>query len=356
MTGREERMMGRRREERDSVVRRPSSVVCHPTSDFRPLTSVLCLLLSASLSSAQTPTNALETWNDGSTAGWKRKDTLNGAAQALANSGSALSVTFAAQTMPVPAVDLVYADAEASQGRFIGDYSGVGAIRFKLYCATCLPAQARVYFQGGTSGNRWYYPLAGLRTGEWVEVVVPLEYGSGWRKGTEPTAEQFEADLVSVAWVGVRLQRNGAIAAQTYGLDDFELEAVGGGEDTGALPAWWVERYFGASGAGSAAAEPGSDPDRDGMNNYAEYAAGTDPTRGESVLTVDGVTTNAAGGLVIQWSSETNRWYTVDRATDLIEGFLGIESNIPGTPPMNVYEDLTATNAGPYFYRIEVRP
>ena len=59
--------------------------------------------------------------------------------------------------------------------------------------------------------------------------------------------------------------------------------------------------------------------------------------------------------IVLKWQSVTNRWYTIERTIDLTTGFMDLESDIPGTPPVNIYWDTTATNKGPYFYKARVR-
>jgi len=59
---------------------------------------------------------------------------------------------------------------------------------------------------------------------------------------------------------------------------------------------------------------------------------------------------------VFSWQSASDRWYTVQAATNLRQVFGPITgaSNIPATYPVNVYTDETA-NVGMKFYRIRVQ-
>jgi hypothetical protein len=38
----------------------------------------------------------------------------------------------------------------------------------------------------------------------------------------------------------------------------------------------------------------------------------------------------------------------------LMGGFSDVEVHIPATAPLNTFQDVTGTGAGPYFYRIQV--
>ncbi len=60
------------------------------------------------------------------------------------------------------------------------------------------------------------------------------------------------------------------------------------------------------------------------------------------------------GGLVIRWSSASNRFYSVVYKTNLLESFLPLTSGIAGTPPVNVYTSEQDTGSSPAYYRIGV--
>ncbi len=346
------------------------SAVCARFFRKALLTCSFCLALAA-VRSYGAITGQAESWDGYSVEGWHREDTLNQNELTLVNPGDYLSIVFPSLSMSKPQVDLIYADEESSSGGFTGDYeaANIVGISFRIYCANVLPAQPRLYFCGAETGNMWYYPLYGLKAGEWVTCFVPLSYGDGWRLSIGPSKEKFLNDIRSVAWIGVRLQRNGSTDEQIYGLDDFVLLTSDEVQyTTDGLPCWWVEKYFDTtltvfSSDETIEAIPdvvyaSLDSDGDGMDNYAEYLAGTDPGSIDSVLQVDmdkpeKKDVTVPQGAVIRWKSVGNRYYGVWRTSDLMEGFMLIESNIPGTPPVNMYEDFTGTNGGPYFYRIK---
>jgi len=102
------------------------------------------------------------------------------------------------------------------------------------------------------------------------------------------------------------------------------------------------------------------DADKDGMNNYAEWRAGTDPHDEHSYLMVESLASIAdsvSEGIRLTCGSVSNRFYRINRASNLVNGrgFSPIATHILATPPVNTYIDTSAsTNTGPFFYAIEV--
>lgn len=98
------------------------------------------------------------------------------------------------------------------------------------------------------------------------------------------------------------------------------------------------------------------DTDTDGMNNYGEWRSDTVPTNVLSVLRM--VSANASPvGANVSWQSVTTRSYWLERATNLGIGlpFEAIATNILGVAGTKTYTDASATNGGPYFYRVGVQ-
>ncbi|MEM7394164.1 MAG: thrombospondin type 3 repeat-containing protein, partial [Verrucomicrobiota bacterium] len=95
--------------------------------------------------------------------------------------------------------------------------------------------------------------------------------------------------------------------------------------------------------------------DGDGMNDGQELLAGTDPLSSGSLLQLLQFEESSNNNMLIQWSSEPGRFYTLERATNLQLQFSPIATNLPATPPVNVHTDVIE-NIKAIFYRIIVRP
>ena len=117
------------------------------------------------------------------------------------------------------------------------------------------------------------------------------------------------------------------------------------------LPVWWVNQSAGGDTNVTATA----DDDGDGMSNLQEYLAGTNPNDSESVFRTELDSKPEGVGVVLKWSSAYyGQKYQVWRCSDLMTGFQLIQGGIPATPPVNSFEDTTATGDGPYYYKIKL--
>jgi hypothetical protein len=139
---------------------------------------------------------------------------------------------------------------------------------------------------------------------------------------------------------------------------DGNPRIVGGAADIGAyenqhpgltLPFFWAQQY-GLSTDGSL------DSDGDGLNNWQEWIAGTDPANAASVLQLASPS-NSVSGVTLTWQSVANVIYFLQRSSDLSSpsAFTSIQSNLVGQTLTTSYTDTTATNGGPYFYRVGVQ-
>jgi hypothetical protein len=85
--------------------------------------------------------------------------------------------------------------------------------------------------------------------------------------------------------------------------------AAPGDLDSDGLSDFWEIQYF-----GDIAATPASDSDRDGISNYHEFLAGTDPTAADSVFRILNVQVANREGrptALIQWEAREGRNYHI---------------------------------------------
>ena len=100
-----------------------------------------------------------------------------------------------------------------------------------------------------------------------------------------------------------------------------------------------------------------ADLDGTAFNVYQDWRAGLNPTNPASVLALYAPSTTTNTGLTVTWQSVNTRSYYLQSSTNLTAApaFITIQSNILGQAGTTSYTDNTATNGGPYFYRVGVQ-
>jgi hypothetical protein len=166
-----------------------------------------------------------------------------------------------------------------------------------------------------------------------------------WPIGADGTGNSLQR-LASVAFADD--PANWQAAAPTPGALNRGAGAVDTDHD--GLPDEWelANGLDPRDGTGNSGAS--GDPDGDGMNNLAEYLAGTSPTDAASSLRLQFQL--GATGLDLWFEAASNHSYTVQRSSELVAGAWEKLLEVPPSPT-NRLQRFSVTFAGTnYFYRL----
>ena len=115
-----------------------------------------------------------------------------------------------------------------------------------------------------------------------------------------------------------------------------------------AIPDSWRLKYFGTAYNLMSAANV--DADGDGVSNWAEYIAGTNPNDPNSRLHLQ---SGSASDLVVRWPTVPNRNYVIEGSTSLIgSSWVPVSTTIPGTGQL--MEFRPTPSGGAQFYRVRL--
>lgn len=144
-----------------------------------------------------------------------------------------------------------------------------------------------------------------------------------------------------------------AIGVQHLGvLKLFALPGAGDSDmDGDGLPDSWELDYFDTLEVLNSI----YDFDGDGLSDYGEYVAGTDPTDPDSLFQLSRFEPQEGAQIEIVWPSASNRQYSVWYSDDTLYNFQLAISNILATPPINTLQLNLSSPASARFYRIEVQ-
>jgi len=119
----------------------------------------------------------------------------------------------------------------------------------------------------------------------------------------------------------------------------------------------WKLHFFGSTT--NAMAMDGADPDGDGVPNWMEYLAGTNPTNAASKLALDYLAPAANGGVpgAFTWLSAPGKSYVIESAASLISpNWTALVSNIAGDGTMKTFPAPAVTAGANQFYRVRLQP
>lgn len=166
------------------------------------------------------------------------------------------------------------------------------------------------YFGMETRGT-WYLRVCDL----WQEEEPGIVYA--WGLGIEPLDDDLNNDGISDTW-------------QAEHWPEFDPDAEG--------PNPW---------------DPDVDANNNGTPNKTAFLTGFSPTDpASSGFGFIRGPIRAWEFPVIEWASSSNRYYSLYRATNLMDGFTLLQDGIPAVPPLNVHTDVTAVGRA-LFYAVE---
>jgi PKD repeat protein len=206
------------------------------------------------------------------------------------------------------------------------------------------PVGANCSGSGTAVANSCTTPLPALGNGNITNEPSFLDQPAGNLR-LSPDSPCINAGCNAFAFTDSDADGNPRIRGGTVDMGAYEFQTP-----STVISVAWLQ-YYGLPIDGSA---DYADPDHDGMNNWQEWRAGTDPTNAISVLRL--VSASAAlPGVTLTWESVSNRSYFLERSGNLVPPvFVPVATNIAGQAGVTSYTDDTITGSGPFFYRVGV--
>lgn len=190
-------------------------------------------------------------------------------------------------------------------------------------------------------------PLPG-GTGNFTNKPTFMNFGGG-DYHPDLVSPLINAGLNQVVTNAVDLVGNPRIAGGTVDVGCYEWPSP-----ASIIAYTWLENYH-LPTDGTADFR---DSDGDGMNNWQEWIAGTNPTNPASLLVMKApVPYPSRRGWNVTWQSVAGKNYYLQRSTNLMapSGFSIVSSNLTGQAGSTTYFNGTAPNSGSVLYRAGVQ-
>jgi hypothetical protein len=212
-----------------------------------------------------------------------------------------------------------------------------------------------IYYNSAPTGSNWLSgSFSGCCTlpavGDTISnppVFVNAAGGDFHQQTNSPT---INAGVNSFATNATDLDGIPRIVGRTVDIGAYEYQ----GSNLGLpIPIPWLRQY-GLPTDGSA---DYVDTDGDGMNNWQEWIAGTNPTDNTSSLRMTSIVPNGVSGVIVTWQSVSGVAYYIQRGTNLgaQPAFTTLQGNIAGQAGTTSYLDTAPGSGNSDFYRVGVQ-
>jgi NHL repeat len=217
-----------------------------------------------------------------------------------------------------------------------------------------------------------FIPVEGSPPGQSTDGLAPNQVAYAWNLGsfTPPLQERallgnvvFTVPATSHAGQSYRVRFGNADGAPDqnteYEFETFSAVVWVAGPASGSadiISDEWKIKFFGSVDNPDAA--PNADPDKDGVPNWKEYLAGTDPTDPNSHLHLRGLEqkwNNGKKQVLLHWLSAPGKRYVIESVTDLNNPkWTAVASDVAGDGNVKEFLDSNTIQATQY-YRVRLQ-
>lgn len=229
-----------------------------------------------------------------------------------------------------------------------------------------------VWFYLGLGGNGWFVDdvsITGVAAGGTVHITKNLGQGA-WslsalspiglvpiQSGVAPAvtisnlaAGQYVVQFGDVTYYQTPADSTNTLAAG--GTANFAGNYIFLDANQNNIADSWENDHFGSATTNRTQF---TDTDHDGMTDYAEFIAGTNPTNAAARFYFTGETILGNQRIQLQWAVITNRLYQLNASGNL-SSWLPVTDWLQASNNPTMSYTVTNTGSGAQFYRVQVRP